>query len=146
MRCISRVVVHPQWRGLGLAVRLVRRGLATMTTPYTEALAAMGRVHPFFERAGMTAYRRWPHRRDQRLLDAMRSVGVEPWELASEKRMRDRVGDALLRAELLRWAGNPPSSRPAASQPGAWVDEAIVAAREKLLCEPVYYLKHRADE
>ena len=83
VRCISRVVVHPQWRGLGLAVRLVRHALATMTTPYTEALAAMGRVHPFFKLAGMTECRRWPHAKDQRLLDAMRAAGVEPWELAN---------------------------------------------------------------
>ncbi len=56
LRCISRVIVHPQWRGLGLAVRLVRHALFTATTPYTEAFARMGWLHPFFALAGMTAY------------------------------------------------------------------------------------------
>ena len=94
LRCISRVVVHPQYRGLGLAVRLVRQALATVQTPYTEALAAMGRVHPFFKLAGMTEYQRPPHAKDQRLLDAMRSVGLAPWELASRRRLLARIGES----------------------------------------------------
>ncbi len=53
MECISRVIVHPTYRGSGLAERLVRHALATAQTPFVEALAAMGRVHPFFEKAGM---------------------------------------------------------------------------------------------
>jgi ABC-type ATPase with predicted acetyltransferase domain len=55
MECISRVIVHPTYRGSGLAERLVRHALATAQTPFVEALAVMGRVHPFFEKAGMTA-------------------------------------------------------------------------------------------
>ncbi len=130
LRCISRVVVHPQWRGLGLAVRLVRQALATMTTPYTEALAAMGRVHPFFKLAGMTEYRRWPLPRDQRLRDALAAAGVAAWELASVKRMRDHVERLpWLKREVKRWAGGRLSD-----------DEALIAARDHLLCEPVYYL------
>jgi ABC-type ATPase with predicted acetyltransferase domain len=56
MECISRVIVHPLYRGLGLAVALVRHALATAQTPYMEALAVMGQVNPFFQRAGMQAY------------------------------------------------------------------------------------------
>lgn len=134
VRCISRVVVHPQWRGLGLAVRMVRHALGTMTTRYTEALAAMGRVHPFFKLAGMREYRRWPHPKDQRLRDALACVGLEPWELASAQRMRawfNEAGErgALLRDELGRWAGRRRA-----------LDEQLVMARRELLSEPVYYL------
>ena len=50
---ISRVIVHPTYRGCGLAVRLVRHALATAPVPVVEALAAMGKIHPFFARAGM---------------------------------------------------------------------------------------------
>ncbi len=50
---ISRVVVHPQVRGCGLSVRLVRHALRSAATPVVEALATMGRVHPFFKLAGM---------------------------------------------------------------------------------------------
>jgi len=59
MECVSRVIVHPIFRGCGLAVRLVRHALRTAPTGWVEALAAMGAVHPFFERAGMTAYGRF---------------------------------------------------------------------------------------
>ena len=55
MECISRVVVHPMFRGLGLAGRLVRHALATAETPFVEALAAMGKIHPLFLRGGMRA-------------------------------------------------------------------------------------------
>jgi GNAT superfamily N-acetyltransferase len=135
IRCISRVVVHPQWRGLGLAVRLVREALATMRTAYTEALAAMGRVHPFFERAGMTAYRRWPLKRDQRLREALAWAGIEPWELARPTAVRRRIEaepTGLLREELARWAGRRRS-----------LAEQVELARDRLLCEPVYYLAAR---
>ena len=53
VRTISRVIVHPQFRGLGLA-RLLVGGLCAMcTTRYVEARAAMASAHPMFERAGM---------------------------------------------------------------------------------------------
>jgi GNAT superfamily N-acetyltransferase len=53
VRTIARVIVHPQFRGLGLAARLVRRVCEQCPTRYVEAFAAMGEVHPFFEQAGM---------------------------------------------------------------------------------------------
>jgi ABC-type ATPase with predicted acetyltransferase domain len=55
VECISRVVVHPIYRGLGLASKLVRYILRTSPMPLVESLAVMGRVHPFQERAGMSA-------------------------------------------------------------------------------------------
>lgn len=139
VRCISRVVVHPQWRGLGLAVRLVRWALDTATTHYTEALAAMGRVHPFFELAGMRAYRRWPLPRDQRLRDAMRFAGVGLWELAGVRRMQRKLrranpGAPLLKRELRRWAGGRLTLR-----------QQLELARDRLLCEPVYYVQGPTD-
>ena len=62
LRTISRVIVHPQFRGIGLATLLVRRVLHDAPTRFTEAIARMGHVHPFFERAGMT--RMDPHHPD----------------------------------------------------------------------------------
>jgi GNAT superfamily N-acetyltransferase len=56
VRTISRVVVHPQFRGVGLASRLVRTICGQCPTRWIEAYAAMGRVHPFFEKGGMTRY------------------------------------------------------------------------------------------
>ncbi len=50
---ISRVIVHPTFRGCGLAVKLVKHAIKTSPMPIIEALAAMGKIHPFFSRAGM---------------------------------------------------------------------------------------------
>jgi GNAT superfamily N-acetyltransferase len=52
LRTVSRVVVHPRCRGLGLGVALVRRCAAECPSPYVEAMARMGWAHPLFERAG----------------------------------------------------------------------------------------------
>lgn len=54
VRTISRVVVHPQFRSVGLASILVRWMCQSCPTRYVEAIARMGAVHPMFERAGMT--------------------------------------------------------------------------------------------
>lgn len=53
LRTISRVIVHPQFRCLGLASVLVRWLCRQCDTRYVEAAAMMARAHPFFERAGM---------------------------------------------------------------------------------------------
>jgi ABC-type ATPase with predicted acetyltransferase domain len=53
---ISRVIVHPMYRSCGLAVRLVRHALTHAATPYVEALAAMGSMHPLFSLAGMGSF------------------------------------------------------------------------------------------
>jgi GNAT superfamily N-acetyltransferase len=53
VRTISRVVVHPQFRSVGLAVALVCCLISHCDTRYVEALAVMGRAHPLFEKAGM---------------------------------------------------------------------------------------------
>ena len=50
---ISRVVVHPMFRSCGLAVRLIRHAIATSPVACVESLAAMGKLHPMFTRAGM---------------------------------------------------------------------------------------------
>jgi GNAT superfamily N-acetyltransferase len=56
VRTISRVIVHPQFRSLGLASALIRCTCAHCPTRYCEASAQMGRAHPLFTRAGMTRF------------------------------------------------------------------------------------------
>jgi hypothetical protein len=53
IRTISRIIVHPQFRSLGLSTALVRCLCEKCDTRYIEAIAMMARAHPFFERAGM---------------------------------------------------------------------------------------------
>ncbi|NJL32374.1 MAG: hypothetical protein HC898_12590 [Phycisphaerales bacterium] len=143
VRCISRVIVHPQWRGLGLAHRLVREALQTATTLYTEALAAMGRVNPFFTKAGMTAYPRPSHAQDARLIAAMQHVGLQPTDLAlldlvqrHLEQMPENKRHFVL-GELGRWYRNHHGrGQRYESDPSVhWR-----MAQMKLLAEPVYYL------
>jgi GNAT superfamily N-acetyltransferase len=50
--CLARVVIHPSYRGAGLAVWFVRESCKTCPVPWIETLSAMGQLHPFFEKAG----------------------------------------------------------------------------------------------
>ncbi|HMP03166.1 MAG TPA: GNAT family N-acetyltransferase [Gemmatales bacterium] len=49
---LSRVVLHPTYRGAGLAAAFVRQACRTCPVPWIETLSALGHLHPFFERAG----------------------------------------------------------------------------------------------
>jgi uncharacterized protein len=49
---LSRVVIHPTYRGAGIAAEFVRRACETCPVPWIETLTAMGHANPVFERAG----------------------------------------------------------------------------------------------
>jgi GNAT superfamily N-acetyltransferase len=50
---ISRVVVHPKYRSIGLGVKLVKETLPLAPTPCVEMIAVMAKYNPFAEKAGM---------------------------------------------------------------------------------------------
>ena len=51
---ISRVIVHPKFRGVGLAYFLIREYITNISTcKYIETIAVMAKYNPFFEKAGM---------------------------------------------------------------------------------------------
>jgi hypothetical protein len=81
IRCISRVIIEPRFRGLGLASTLVRETMPRMNVPIIEAMAVMGLVNPFFEKAGMKAYQAKPAARCIQLIEAFSLVGIEEAEL-----------------------------------------------------------------
>ena len=91
IRCISRVIVAPPYRSLGVARRLVQQYLASPLTIRTEALAAMGDAAPFFAAAGMTAYHTPPPARHARLLDALANVDIDDWRLATPRLVLERL-------------------------------------------------------
>lgn len=104
VRCISRVIVDPRFRGLGVATELVRAYLRRPLTPRTEAVAAMGPYSGFFERAGMRGVALPPSRRDAALLVALRRAGVRAWRLTDAAAVaRVAAGSAELAAALRRW-------------------------------------------
>ena len=112
LRCISRVIVDPRFRGMGIARALVGSYLAKPMTVMTEAVAAMGHVCPFFDAAGMVPYVLSPGVRDARLLDALAHVAVEPWEVLDvDRAQRVIMAHPWLEAEAIRWAKGSPTTR-----------------------------------
>ena len=51
---LARVVLHPTYRGAGLASDFVRASCKTCPVPWIETLSVMGHLNPFFEKAGFT--------------------------------------------------------------------------------------------
>ena len=49
---LSRVVLHPTYRGAGLAADFVRSSCAGCPVPWIETLSVMGHLNPFFVKAG----------------------------------------------------------------------------------------------
>lgn len=112
LRCISRVVVDPRFRARGVATALVRAYLAEPITRCTEAVAAMGAACPFFERAGMAAYRPPPSAKDQRLADALTHLDIDPTDLiVAERAAALCERHPLLVRELRVWAGSGKTDR-----------------------------------
>jgi N-acetylglutamate synthase-like GNAT family acetyltransferase len=50
---ISRVVIHPKYRTIGAAVKLLRESLPKCGKDHVEMIAVMARYNPFAEHAGM---------------------------------------------------------------------------------------------
>jgi ABC-type ATPase with predicted acetyltransferase domain len=50
---ISRVVVHPKYRTIGLGSKLIKSTLGLVGTEYVEMSAVMAKYNPFGEKAGM---------------------------------------------------------------------------------------------
>ncbi len=91
IRCISRVVVEPRFRGLGLAVRLVRQTMPLMNVRMVEAMAVMGRVNPFFAKAGMKAYFGPVPARCVRMSEAFGAAGFEQRELVDARGVESKI-------------------------------------------------------
>lgn len=153
VRCISRVIIDPRFRGLGLAVKLVKQALdhPDERIIYTEALAAMGRVSPFFEHAGMSRFDRpFRARADHaRLLDALQHAGMNPAMLTSRRAVDmhldhlDSSARRFVDTELRRW--HRAAHRTPKDRLGKMTFEDLRgAARDQLLSQPVYYLFHHA--
>lgn len=51
---LQRVVIHPTYRGAGIAAAFVRRACELCEVDWIETLSAMGQANPFFEKAGFT--------------------------------------------------------------------------------------------
>ena len=141
IRCISRVVIEPRFRGLGLAVRLVRFALEHSENESliaTEALAAMGRISPFFERAGMRRFDHAPSSRPayERYEAALRTAELSPTDATPPA---DGAKCSLLVREARRFLRA--TRRLDRETLAAMSEEQLFSqARMRLLLCPTYYL------
>jgi GNAT superfamily N-acetyltransferase len=83
---ISRVVVHPKYRTIGLGHRLVKETLEHAGTPYVETVAVMARYNPFFEKAGMRKIAESPQVKSAlNVAEVLKTIGFNLTFLRSSK-------------------------------------------------------------
>jgi len=83
---ISRVVVHPKYRSVGLGQKLVCETLPLAGTPYVEAMAVMAKYNPFFEKAGMRLIKiQQPSKEAEKIRDELIKYGFDIERIGSQK-------------------------------------------------------------
>ena len=146
VRTISRVVIDPRYRALGLARRLVRRYLDDPLTECTEAVAAMGRCCPFFVRAGMREIEPPASRRDRALARTLGALGLEPWELVEVSRARSCLtASPRLRAAIAAWGADSRATRRHDAEDPEVLIELCVLGASSLTARPLAYVTHNPE-
>ncbi len=141
IRCISRIVIEPRFRSLGLATRLVAETMPLLDVPIIEAMAVMGTFTGFFEKAGMTAYTGPSSKRHARMIEAFSGVGIEADELIDPKHVHNRLESldlpeaAFIEREILLFIESYPRQRKA--PPSLDRTRFIIG---KLTTQPIYYI------
>jgi len=83
---ISRVVLHPKYRTIGLGTLLVKETLPLIDRRYVETIAVMAKYNPFFEKAGMTKIaERKSHKSILKAVEKLEKLGFNPVFLASKQ-------------------------------------------------------------
>jgi len=97
---ISRVVLHPKYRTIGLGTLLVKETLPLIDRPYVETIAVMAKYNPFFEKAGMTKIaERKPHKSILKAVEKLQKLGFNQVFLAS-KQMNTQVLENMNQAQI----------------------------------------------
>lgn len=111
LRCVSRVIVEPASRGLGIGRMLVEEYLRDPLTVRTEALAAMGTACPFFARAGMREIVIPRSRRDGSLLESFQERGWSVATLLRPGQAERACAHEGVHSALSRWAAGSAATR-----------------------------------
>ena len=91
IRCISRVIIDPRYRGLSLASYLVRETLSKLDVAMIEALAVMGQVNPFFEKAGMKKFEAKLSLHCAKLSEALGMVGIDETHFTDPSGIHEKI-------------------------------------------------------
>jgi tRNA(Met) C34 N-acetyltransferase TmcA len=99
---ISRVVVHPKYRTIGLGSKLVQETLHLAGTECVEMSAVMAKYNPFAEKAGMKKIiEQEPPKEARGILTTLQGLGFNDELLSSEKNVLEKL-NALDDAEVGR--------------------------------------------
>jgi ABC-type transport system involved in cytochrome c biogenesis ATPase subunit/GNAT superfamily N-acetyltransferase len=89
---ISRVVIHPKYRTIGLGAKLIRESLPLVGTPYVEMVAVMAKYNPFAEKAGMRKVFEQPISEDAlRVAEVLKGLGFDVQLLGSQRYVCDKL-------------------------------------------------------
>jgi ABC-type ATPase with predicted acetyltransferase domain len=81
---ITRVIVHPKYRTIGLGVKLLKETLPLAGKPYVEMVAVMARYNPFAEKAGMIKVaEKEPDKKLLKFQEYLESLGFNRYLLSS---------------------------------------------------------------
>lgn len=141
VRCIARVIVEPRFRGVGLAVRLVRETMPRLDVPIIEALGVMPLVNPFLERAGLKSFAPRVPVEHVALVEALSVVGIEEAELIDPESVQQKLdrlaqsADDFIEVRMRQFLKSHGSRR---TMPGGLERTRYILG--KLTHRPAYYL------
>lgn len=92
---LSRVVLHPAYRGAGLAADFIRASCRACPWPWIETLTEMGHFHPFFEKAGFVRVGRSMTKRRTRAEHSKLYVGCKSKLLSHESHEKSRYAEPV---------------------------------------------------
>lgn len=96
---ISRVVVLPKFRGIGLAIKLVKETLPLVGKKYVETIAVMAKYNPFFAKAGMKDVKYEPNKDEVKILHRLKEFGFNA-ELCANEEYNLQIIDKLKDEQL----------------------------------------------
>ena len=83
---ISRVIIHPKYRGIGLGTRIIAETLPLVDRKHVELIAVMAQYNPFAEKAGMTPVQiSTPNESIPEAIEGLQALGFNPVHLPSRK-------------------------------------------------------------
>jgi len=89
---ISRVVIHPKYRTIGLGAKLISETPPLVGTPYVEMVAVMAKYSPFAEKAGMKKVTQQQSANSlSEVSNALSGLDFDPHLLCSEHYVRQKL-------------------------------------------------------